>query len=369
MKADGVLLVGPLPPPHGGISVHLAALRRGLNRAGVPCVVANLARSRPRRRRPLHDLGVGGALDLGSKVAACAARRWILHTHINGHNRRSWLVALGCGVAAARAPSRYLTLHSGMVPDWLENGRPWRRALVRLVCRRYDAVVCVNEEIRSALWTAGVDAERLEVLPAYVPSPPPRTEPPAWLQQWMERRDPVLATTLAFEPEYRFDLLVEAVAALRPRHPKIGCLVMGTGSGEAEARRRLARAGLEESMLLLGDVAHPTCRRVMSMSDLFVRGTDRDGDAVSVREALALGVPVVASDVGSRPPEAILFEAGDLEGMVAAVNASLRAAPVAAGRPSGVGGVDALLALYRRSADLSTLTHDDDKRPEKRRAS
>jgi glycosyltransferase involved in cell wall biosynthesis len=56
---------------------------------------------------------------------------------------------------------------------------------------------------------------------------------------------------------------------------------------------------------------------------VFVRPTLKDGDSISVREALVLGVPVVASRVGSRPPGTILFHPGNVEDMLSKVELAL----------------------------------------------
>jgi glycosyltransferase involved in cell wall biosynthesis len=129
---------------------------------------------------------------------------------------------------------------------------------------------------------------------------------------------------------------------------------MGSGSGEERARVLIAGAGLESAVRLTGDVDHDTCLQLIAESDLFVRPNDRDGDALSVREALALGVPVVASDVGSRPPEAILFAAGDFQALLAATR---RALADAGTRPSAADSVtmNELLSLYRELAGLRDL--------------
>ncbi|MBI4458503.1 MAG: hypothetical protein HY648_00415, partial [Acidobacteria bacterium] len=42
-----LLLIGPYPPPHGGISVHVAAAKKQLDQAGFACRVLNLNRSAP----------------------------------------------------------------------------------------------------------------------------------------------------------------------------------------------------------------------------------------------------------------------------------------------------------------------------------
>jgi hypothetical protein len=143
---------------------------------------------------------------------------------------------------------------------------------------------------------------------------------PPRLFAWIERHRPLLSTTLFFRPEYGFDLLVEGIARLRGRYPALGCLVMGSGEQSVEASQRVRDAGLENDVLLLGDVDHDTCLALMRRSHVFVRATLEDGDSISVREALALGVPVVASRVGSRPPGAILFHPGDVEDMLSKVD-------------------------------------------------
>jgi glycosyltransferase involved in cell wall biosynthesis len=56
---------------------------------------------------------------------------------------------------------------------------------------------------------------------------------------------------------------------------------------------------------------------MISASDVFVRPTFTDGDSISVREALSLGIPVIASDCVERPDGVVLFKtgnAGDLSG-------------------------------------------------------
>ena len=54
----------------------------------------------------------------------------------------------------------------------------------------------------------------------------------------------------------------------------------------------------------------------MARSDVFLRPALEDGDSISVREALAMGIPVVASRVGTRPPGTILFRKGDKTDLV-----------------------------------------------------
>jgi glycogen synthase len=77
--------------------------------------------------------------------------------------------------------------------------------------------------------------------------------------------------------------------------------------------------------------------------DAFVRPTTADGDSVSVREALALGVPCVASDVAPRPAGTVTFPSGDARALVEALSQALVAKPARAVSPDA-GPV--MLSLY-----------------------
>lgn len=315
-----ILLLGPYPPPHGGVSVHVAEARKRLEAAGVPCRVANID---PRAPASGDYIGIRTARELATVLWRHARGGWTLHLHTNGHNRKSWLIALACGLAGRLGPGCALTLHSGMMPAYLAGGNFRRRALARSAARLYDAVVPVNEEIRAALAGLGVAPGRLRVIPAFLAPDGSQLALPAALEERLSRFRPLLAATLFFRPEYGFEVLVSAVALLRRRWPGLGCAVMGSGEQEAQAEALVEKEGLADSLMLLGDLPHATCLAVMRRAALFVRPTIKDGDATSVREALALGTPVVASNVGARPAGVLLFEAGNPRRLAEAIEAVL----------------------------------------------
>ena len=63
---------------------------------------------------------------------------------------------------------------------------------------------------------------------------------------------------------------------------------------------------------------------ILRKSDLFVRPTNKDGDAVSVREALYFKVPTVASNAVPRPYGSIIFESRDLNDFFQKVDNALK---------------------------------------------
>src|SRR5262249_45769526 len=104
-------------------------------------------------------------------------------------------------------------------------------------------------------------------------------------------------------PEYGVPLVVEAASHLRPRYPGVGLLLIGRAAIDAR--------DLDGNLMVTGELPHDVTLGVMKKVDVFVRPTYFDGDASSVREALALGVAVVASDTDFRPDGVISFRRGD----------------------------------------------------------
>ncbi len=328
-----ILLIGPHPPPHGGISVHVSGIHRQLTAAGVSCEVLDTSRIRSR-------------LHFAMELAPYAAGGWTLHLHTNGHNRNSWLLALLCGTAGQWSGGCILTLHSGMMPGYIRTGPAWRKELAGFVCRLYSRVICVGPELRDAAVSLGTPVERTEIAPACLAIGSPDVSIEPRLDGWIKRHRPLFSTALFFRPEYGFDLLIDGLRQLRQRHPAVGCLVMGSGEQSAEAAQRVRDAGLQNNVRMLGDVDHDTCLALMARSQVFIRPTYEDGDSISVREALALGVPVVASRVGTRPAGAILFQRGDVDDMLRKLEVAWSTE-----RGEGVavaGSVNRLLEIYRQ---------------------
>jgi glycogen(starch) synthase len=334
-----ILQVGPYPPPHGGISVHVYELRKRLHMAGIDCRVVNVD---PHALESPEYLRIRGGLDFVRILIQYARMGWTLHVHINGHNTKSWLSALAAGVAGLFGPGNLLTLHSGLAPQYLAPRRHPARFLGGVTCGLYKNLIAVSAEVRDALLSLGVGAERVEVVPAFMASQPTKGEIPQISH--LKNRRPLLATTLFFRPEYGFELLVDAIDRLRAKYPDLACLVIGTGEDRDRAEQLVAERALQESILLLGNVTHERCLQLISHADLFVRPTLVDGDATSVREALVMGKRVVASDVGHRPAGVVLFRKGDAADLAEKLEeAWLQPAPARAPEDDNLG---MLIGLY-----------------------
>ncbi len=331
-----IALLGNWPPPFGGVAVHVAALARSLRGQGHDVAVLDLGTG---GHTGDGVLPARGPVRLAAALARAIRERRLVHCHTNGANARSWLVALAAGRARRPdAPRGVLTLHSGSLPAFLRADARGR-ALARLACAGYGAVVAVNDEIAAALAHAGVEGP-VAVLPAFSADvlEPPR--PPPGLAAFRAGHAPLVAAALAPGPIYGADDLSAAFDALRARLPGAGLVTFGAGT-EAPGWNREGRLGL-------GEVEHAVALAAMAAADVFVRPTRADGDAITVREALALGCAVVASEVGHRPAACLTFPAGDRGALLLRLAEAVRQGrtpPAAA-----AGGFEPLHRIYARLA-------------------
>jgi glycogen synthase len=304
-----VLLVGDFPPPHGGVSVHVEQLWRSFTAAGVMVKVLDIGRG-PRMKAPgvISARGVG---EVASLLAHFSADGWLIHLHTSGNNPKSFLMAAAAGVALRPSP-RVITLHSGLLPSFLEAAYV-HRVIAHAALRGYARIVTVSEAVRDAVLALDVPAHRVAMHPAFCASQVVGGEPPLALRRFFQHRSPVLAYAHHPSRVYGRQVLFEALARLRRRVPHVGLAMFGVGTASGEAREDARRAGVEDLLEDLGELGHLEALAVVEHASAFVRPTLADGDAITVREALALGTPCVASDASARPEGTIVFRTGDPE--------------------------------------------------------
>jgi len=339
-----LLLVGPFPPPHGGVSVHVLTLQGILQKSQIPCRVLNISSEAPKSDR---YVSIRGPLHFMFLLARYSLNGWSLHVHINGHNVKSWLVAFAAGLVGMAGPGAMLTIHSGMAPAYLDERRS-RRFLARATARLYRHIIAVSSEIKDALCSLSVPEARIEVLPAYLPAPNAPLALPDNFESWSATHHPVISTALFFRPEYGFRLLVQAMSELLKKHPQLGCVVMGDSESQPQGETQIRTHGLQQHMIAIGDVTHEDCLAIIARSEIFVRPTLSDGDSISVREAIALGTRVVASDVIRRPEGTLCFKTGDATDLALKIESLLSVAGPRSriNSESASNGVHRLLALY-----------------------
>lgn len=241
-------------------------------------------------------------VDTGSVSRAVAAiprlwRRRALHLF---HITRVWRAVMMAPLFAVLPGRTVLVLHSGSVSRQVADLGRLRRWLLARALGAYDEIWAVNEGIGRQL--APRLRSRVRVVTPFVP---PST-PPAPSRRRAAHR--LSVSTNAGLPHYNADLAVESVRLVRQKWPDATLRVLAYGhAGEGLARLR-SLVSSEPWVEVSFDATPAEVHDVLGTSAVFLRPTSWDGDSVIVREALAAGCRVVASDVAPRPAGVELCE-------------------------------------------------------------
>jgi glycosyltransferase involved in cell wall biosynthesis len=164
---------------------------------------------------------------------------------------------------------------------------------------RFPTVVAVSRPIRESIIKAGGEPERVIVLQNAIDSdlysrrPGRREEIRATLG--IEPGDFVVGGVGRLHRIKRFDLVIEAAAALLPRFPQLRLVIVGDGRLRQDLETH-ASLKLAQRCSLLGQ--RGDLIDLYQAFDVFIQASDSEGSPNAVLEAMAMEVPIVATDVG-----------------------------------------------------------------------
>ncbi len=101
--------------------------------------------------------------------------------------------------------------------------------------------------------------------------------------------------------------LIEAFAEIAPAHD-VTLLFVGSGKHEAKYRERVRALGIEDRVVFAGFAARDDVPRYYAMSDVLILPSRSEVWGLVINEALACGVPVIATDACGAAPDLIQHE-------------------------------------------------------------
>jgi len=345
------LVIGQLST--GGAEGQLRLLCQGFDRFAVQPVVYCLSTQTEPYRGLLERAGIpvrviaggraGRALQL--RRALAGDRIDLVHAWLFIANAYAWAAGLGRRVALVTSAR-----------NCKRQGR-WLDAINRRAFRASDAIIVnSNEVLRYIEREYQAPPERITVIPNAIDlerfHPRPRavgSKCVIMVGRLVAQKNPLL--------------FVAAAAALRARLPDARFVLVGDGPLRGQVQAAVRAAGLDDSFVLAGE--RGDVHELLGQADLFWLTSDWEGLPNAVIEALACGLPVVATDVGGTAElvregqEGFLIAPGDCDALVArsvsiltdpAAQARLRAAARARAERFGVEQmVRATQALYEQA--------------------
>lgn len=256
-------------------------------------------------------------------------RNGIVHFHPSDVSFKKAIVFLVSSVILRFFSTRVIiTFHS----DFKDIGK------LRRYARLFGQVsefVAVAPHVQAKLVATGVDERKIAMIPAFI-------MPVAEAGGLDRVPDSILLFLCSHHPKiiayahelnrqhgsdaYGIDMCIEMCQSTKRDYPNIGLLILIQTIKDSDyllaVERRITATDLGDSVMISQSQNHELYP-LLSLSDLYVRPSRTDGDSVAVREALAFGIPTVASDAVPRPAGTIVFENQNVDAFTSAVKGVL----------------------------------------------
>ena len=161
-------------------------------------------------------------------------------------------------------------------------------------CKQADGFVAISREIASELGEAGYEPSRIHSLPNGVPIPEC-----AWQRRPGWRTSPRAAFVGRLAPEKGLNTLIGAWPMVRLAHPDARLSLIGEGPErpalEVQARSLGLTLGPDQAVEIPGTSGDVTA--ALRNADLFILPSKEEGMSIALLEAMALGIPLVASSI------------------------------------------------------------------------
>lgn len=286
----------------GGQEIILSRLIEALDRTRHACSVVALTGGGPLIERlraasiPVHCLGArdGVAPALLPKLAALSYRLGADVVH--AHNFQPFLYA---GVASFLRPGARLVATAHGFRTW----KGWRfPSVTRALFGRASAIVAVTPEMKAFLRERGVPERKLQVIVNGVDTDvfrPSGDREGARAALGVAPEERVIGSVGRLSPEKDPGNLVRAMEVVIAREPRARLLLVGDGPLRGELEALIRERGLGDRVRLLGERAD--VRAFLAAIDLFCLPSQTEGTSISLLEAMACALPIVATAVGGTP--------------------------------------------------------------------
>lgn len=265
-----------------------------------------------------------------SQVWARAAMGQLQAVHVHMAARGSfWRKWALCGPLPMLGVRVIVHIHDGTFPDWVATRGPFTRNRLKSFLEKADAVITLSPSWMRTLKPLAPEAA-WEVIRNPVASPPAAWMKSTAIERWGAPsdgdRDPgrkVILFLGRLRAEKGLDEVLSAALAMKHHRPVDEWYLAGDGDIEA-VQQRLLDTGLSTQVRLLGWLDEEEKALALAAADLLVLPSHAEGQPLAVLEAMAWGVPVVASDVGDIPDllasgAGLVVPRGDVPALVLAV--------------------------------------------------
>jgi glycosyltransferase involved in cell wall biosynthesis len=219
---------------------------------------------------------------------------------------------LSSGVGKSLGHRIVMTLHGGGMPEFMARHPEWTRR----VLSRADAIVVPSPFLKRAIEQYGFTAR---VIPNVI-------DLSDYDFRLRQRVRPRLFWMRSFHPIFNPKMAVEVLELVKKSFPDASLVMAGSNKGLHGSIEEFARGrGLSGSIRFPGFLDQDAKRQAGNACDIFINTNHVDNMPVAIVEACAMGLPVVATNVGGIPDlvtdgkTGLLVPDGDVSAMAGAI--------------------------------------------------
>ena len=309
-----VALIGPLPPPSGGMANQTLQLQRLLQEEGVAVELVQVnAPYRPQWLGRVRGLrAVARLLPYLASLWRALGRADVAHLMANSGWSWHLFAAPAIWIGRLRGTPVVVNYRGGFAGEFLARQAAW----VRFSMHRAARLIVPSGFLRAVFAEHGMVAD---IVPNIVDTG--RFNPGGVLSGV----PPVILVTRNLEPVYDNASAIRALALVRARVPHARLVVAGSGPEITRLKQLAESLKLGDSVRFTGRVEAADMPALYRSAQVSLNPSRVDNMPNSVLEALAAGVPVVSTRVGGVPymveheKTALLVEPGVVADMAEAI--------------------------------------------------
>lgn len=215
----------------------------------------------------------------------------VVHAHMFGSNFWGTVLGRACRVPVIVAHEHNWSYSGDRVHVWVDR---------EVIARAASTFIAVSEATRSRMVSEEhIPREKIVVLPnAYIPQSVPHGGD-IRAELGLEQGSRIVTTVAVMRAEKALDVLISAHAQLLLRCPAAHLVMVGDGQYQEALERQVADLGIRANVHFLG--FRRDVDSILRQTDVCAMSSDWEGMPLFALEAMAAGVPMVATSVGGLP--------------------------------------------------------------------
>jgi glycogen(starch) synthase len=321
-----ITLIGHYPPPYGGVAALMKQMEVALSLRGCRVGIFNLGSGRPVGDNIVSFSTNNRVLEFFQLTRYFAFFDTDIFHYLSASYRSFWLGAVCIVLARLTGHKIVISFVGGAFKDFVRELNPPARSVAKSALGLAHAVIACNSDIEGALRVLLPGRHIWQMSNCFPPLVMGASSLPQSVEGFISSHSPVVCSTGAACSEYGLVGTLEALAMLRGEYPRIGLILVLTRYGDAIHEKELFDTieSLKLGQHVLVERNLPDFISLLNRSDALLRSALVDGDSLSVREGLFLGLPTVASNTPFRPEGVILFRRGDSLDMAEKLSMALK---------------------------------------------